>query len=150
VSGFWLGLTMGRFLIGPLAARIGWTPVGLTFACLTGTAGVTLLLWLVPAAGAASAGLVVLGFCLGPIFPTTVALAPSLTTPHLVATAIGVINGICVVGGAVLPWLAGVLIQSSGVWTVLPFLVGLALVQLLLWRLITARVVVAVDAEPAA
>jgi fucose permease len=140
VSGFWLGLTLGRFVIGPFAARVGWTTVGLTFTCLSGTAGVTLLVWALPGSAAAGAGMVLLGFCLGPIFPTTMALAPNLTEPRLVSTAIGVTNGVSVVGGAVLPWLAGALVQLSGARALLPFVFALALLQLGVWRLIMARV----------
>jgi fucose permease len=140
VSGFWLGLTLGRFLIGPFAARVGATTVGVTFTCLSATVGVSLLVWLLPGGAATSAGLVLLGFCLGPIFPSTMALAPNLTEARLVSTAIGVANGVSVVGGAVLPWLAGTMVQVSGARTLLPFVFALALLQLGVWRLITVRI----------
>ena len=39
VSGYWLGLTLGRFLISPIAARARATTAGMIYACL---AGVTL------------------------------------------------------------------------------------------------------------
>jgi fucose permease len=149
VSGFWLGLTLGRFLLGPFATRVGWTPAGLIFACLFGTAGMTLLVWLVPGPVGASIGLVLLGFCLGPIFPTTMAMAPNLTEARLVSTAIGVANGVSVLGGALLPWLAGVLIEVSGAWTLLPYLLLLALVQMVVWRMVTSRTAVTAPAETA-
>jgi hypothetical protein len=41
-----------------------------------------------------------------------------------------------VVGGAALPWLAGVLAQRAGVWTLLPYSIGLtALLGTVWWRL---------------
>ena len=139
VSGYWLGLTLGRFLIGPFAARIGWSAARLTFACLGGTTAVTLLVWLVPTTATASAGFVLLGFCLGPIFPTTMAVTPSLTQTRLVATAIGIVNGVSVVGGAVFPWLAGAIAEGTGAGSLLPFCFALSLLQLAVWRLITVR-----------
>lgn len=36
ISGYWLGLTLGRFLISPALARLGWTAVGQLYACLVG------------------------------------------------------------------------------------------------------------------
>jgi fucose permease len=139
VSGFWLGLTMGRFLISPIATRIGLTATGMTSACLAGVAAGAALVWLTPWAVVASLGLVLLGFCLGPIFPTAMAVAPRLTAPRLVPTAIGVMNGLSVVGGSALPWLAGAIAQSAGLWTLPPYIVVLALVQLAIWRLVVDR-----------
>jgi fucose permease len=83
---------------------------------------------------------VLLGFFLGPVFPTTMAIAPRLTSARLAATAIGVMNAGSMVGGAALPWLAGAIGQSRGIWTLLPFTVTLALLQLAVWRSLAARI----------
>ncbi|MBP2707438.1 MFS transporter [Microbispora sp. RL4-1S] len=141
VSGYWLGLALGRLVISPLAARLGLTDTGMTFACLTGITVCGLLVWAVPAPAAATVTFALLGFCLGPIFPTTMAVAPRLTTARLVPTAIGLLNGVSVVGGAVFPWLAGAIAQGVGAWTLPPFAVALALLQLVLWWLVTTRMV---------
>lgn len=133
VSGYWLGLTLGRFLISPAAGRIGLTPVGMTFGCLSGVGLAAAVTWLVPSAAAASVGLVLLGFFLGPIFPTAMAVVPRLTSARLVPTAIGVMNAGSVVGGAALPWLAGATAQGIGVWTLPPFTLLLALAQIVIW-----------------
>src|SRR5262249_39619187 len=71
VSGYWLGLTLGRFLVGPAAERLGWTPVGQLYGCVAGVAAAAALVWLIPVAAVASVGFVLMGFFLGPIFPTT-------------------------------------------------------------------------------
>lgn len=140
VSGYWLGLTVGRFVISPVATRFGLTPVGTVLGCLAGVAVSALLAWLAPTAVLASVGLVLLGFFLGPAFPTAMALVPRLTSARLVPTAIGVMNGVSVIGGAALPWLAGVIAQHAGVWTLLPFVLALALVQLMIWWPLTRRI----------
>jgi len=133
VSGYWAGLTLGRFLLSPAATRVGLGAVGLMSTCLAGVTAATVLTWLVPGAAAASAGLVLLGFFLGPVFPTTMAVAPRLTTDRLVPTAVGVMNAGSVIGGAALPWLAGALAQGAGAATLLPFTLALAVLQLLVW-----------------
>src|SRR5215471_1343020 len=48
--GYWLGLTLGRFLISPIAARIGTTAFGLMYACLAAVIAATTLAWLSPSA----------------------------------------------------------------------------------------------------
>jgi fucose permease len=138
VSGYWLGLTLGRFLISPLAARIGATTAGLMYACLAGITAATTLAWLLPAAPACVA-LALLGFFLGPVFPTTMAIAPRLTPARLVPAGIGIMNTASMVGGSALPWLAGTIAQSAGMRVLLPFTIMLALAQFAVWRPIAVR-----------
>lgn len=133
VSGYWLGLTAGRFLLSPLVTRLGLTAIGLMYTCILGVTGAALLTWVLPGTVPAAAGLVLLGFFLGPIFPTAMAVVPMLTSPHLVPSAIGIMNAGSVVGGSALPWLAGAIAQGVGVWTLLPFTLALALLQLAVW-----------------
>ncbi|MFD7654133.1 MFS transporter [Actinosynnema sp. NPDC059797] len=136
VGGYWLGLTLGRFLISPVAARLGLTDTGLMTACLAGVAAAAVV-WSLP--GAAVVGLALLGFFLGPVFPTTMALVPRLTTERLAPAAIGVVNAGSVVGGAALPWLAGALAQGAGAWALVPFAAALAVVQLGVWWPLATR-----------
>jgi fucose permease len=138
VSGYWLGLTLGRFLISPIAARIGASTARMMYACLIGVIAAAALAWLLPTALACVA-LGLLGFCLGPIFPTTMAIVPRLTRARLVPTAIGVMNAAAVIGGSVLPWLAGTIAQSAGMRVLLPFALALAMAQFVAWRPITGR-----------
>jgi fucose permease len=139
VSAYWLGLTLGRFVISFVAGRVGLSAAGTSSVCLFGVTGAALLGWAAPTGVLASGALVLLGCFLGPLFPTAIAVMPDVVEPRLVPAAIGVINGFSVVGGALLPWLAGALAQGLGVWTLLPFTAVLAVAQLLLWRQVTTR-----------
>ena len=96
--------------------------------------------WLLPLDSVTVPGFVLIGFFLGPIFPTTIALLPEATAAHLVPTAIGVLNAGSIVGGSALPWLAGAIAQGLGVWTLLPFTATLALVQLTIWWRMAGRI----------
>jgi fucose permease len=138
ISGYWLGLTLGRFLISPIATRVGATTAAMMYACLAGITVAATLAWLSPTALACVA-LGLLGFFLGPVFPTTMAIAPQLTQARLVPTAIGVLNAASVVGGSALPWLAGTIAQDTGAWALLPFALALALAQFAVWRPIARR-----------
>lgn len=135
ISGLWLGLTIGRFLLGGAARRLG--PVGLTTLSLTGIAASILWVWVLPGAVLASVGLVALGVFLGPVFPTLIALVQRLTSAHLVPTAVGVLVGVSVIGGALLPWLAGAIAQRAGLGALMPYALLLAaLLGVCWWRLI--------------
>lgn len=139
VGGFWLGFTLGRFVLGALAQRLGIGPVALTFGCL-GVLGAGLgLVWLVPGAIAAAAGFVLLGAALGPIFPLTIAVLPQLTPAWLAPTAIGLLVGVSVVGGAFFPWLAGAIAEQAGLDSLLPFSALLIALLLVNWWSIARR-----------
>jgi fucose permease len=140
VSGYWLGLTVGRFLISPIATRIGATTARMMGACLIGVMAATTLAWLSPTAVLASAALLLLGFFLGPIFPTTMAIVPQLTKEHLGSAAIGVLNAGAIMGGSALPWLAGAISQATGIWTLLPFMLALGALQFVAWRPLAHRI----------
>lgn len=139
LSGFWLGLTIGRFTLAPLAARVGWSTTTLMYLCLSGVAAAATVLSLVAVVPLAAAALVLLGFFLGPVFPTLMAIAAQLATPRLAATAIGVLNAAGVIGGALLPWLEGAVAEGVGAWTLAPLSLGFAAVQLLVWWRVSRR-----------
>jgi fucose permease len=108
------------------------------YACLAGITAAAALAWLLPTAPACVA-LGLLGFFLGPVFPTTMAIAPRLTPARLVPAGIGVMNAASVIGGSALPWLAGTIAQNAGMTALLPFAVALALAQFAVWRPIARR-----------
>jgi fucose permease len=139
VSAYWAGLTLGRFVIPPAAVRFR-VPVGrMVFACLTGITAATVVAWLAPTP-VACAGLALLGFSLAPIFPTTMSIVPRLTGEPLVPTAIGVMNSASTIGGSVLPWFAGFLMQNIGMNSLLPYALVLGLAQFAVWRPIASVV----------
>ncbi len=139
VSGYWLGLTLGRFVLYGVAQRAGVGVVGLMLGCLAGIVACAFVIWLVPSTVAASIGLFLLGFFLGPVFPTIIAVVPRLVPGSLVATAIGILVGVSVGVGALFPWLVGAVAQRLGMWSLLPATIGLAIVLAILWRWIVRR-----------
>lgn len=149
ISAYWLGLTIGRFVISPVAIRLGVGAARMVLGCLVGIVVALLVIWWAPVPVLASVGLAVLGFFLAPLFPTLLAVVPRLTSPRLVPTAIGLINGLSVIGGSALPWLAGAVAGGVGLWTLMPYALALAAVQIVVWRAVTSRMVPEPGAVPA-
>lgn len=133
VSGYWFGLTLGRFLLQNMAERLGIGTKGLVYICICSVGMSLALIWLIPLEFIAIVALFLIGFGLGPIYPLTVAITPKLVPAHLGPSAIGVLVSVSIIGLAVFPWLAGVLAQFVGIWTLLPYAFGLTLVMLGLW-----------------
>lgn len=131
ISGYWCGLTLGRLTLANLIPRLGMRR--LITLCLGGVVLGMLLAWVLPGVWGAACGLCLVGFCLGPLFPTAIALIPHLVAPRLVPTAIGFLASLGSGGAALLPWLAGNLIQHLGYWSLLPFTLLLTLLMWGMW-----------------
>lgn len=133
VSSFWLGLTLGRFVVNDLAKRLRMSVTGMMYSCLVGIGLGVLILWLLPGTVFAILGFVLLGFSLGPIYPTTVAMIPSMVPSRVVSDTIGFVIGLSIIGIALFPWIAGVLAQYIDIVSLLPYTVALALIMVVLW-----------------
>ena len=107
--------------------------VGLIYICMAGILIGVLIIWLLPFAFFAAVGFCFIGFSLGPIYPTTVALMPNLVSSRLVPSAIGFLVSLSILGIALFPWLAGVLAQGVGIWSLLPYTVMLTALMLVSW-----------------
>lgn len=134
VSGYWMGLTVGRIVLGRIAERAG--AARLIQWCLVGVAVGVALVWVAPTVALAAVGLWVTGFSLGPIFPSTIAVISERVAGRLQQSAIGFAASLGSLGAAFFPWLAGTLAQRVGLWTLLPFVGTLAVLMFALWMVL--------------
>ena len=133
VSGYWLGLALGRFTQPRIFEHFGLNSVVLLQACMVEAVVGMLLIWLVPSVVVAAIGLLLVGYGLGPIYPTIVALMPALVPSRMVSSAIGFLVSLSIPGIAVFPWIAGILAQDIGLWTLWPFTLLLVIGMLIFW-----------------
>ncbi len=131
VSGYWVGLTLGRLSLGRVALRVG--EKRLIQFCLIGVAVGLLGVWLIPVTAISALGLFFIGFCLGPMFPTTIALMSQLVPARILPSAIGFLASLGSMGAALFPWLAGNLAQAVGLWSLLPYVIVLTLAMFFFW-----------------
>ena len=131
VSGYWLGLTIGRVALGKVAEKMGNRR--LIEMCLAGVVAGVLLVWLVPVGWAMSVGLWLVGFSLGPIFPTTIAMMSGMVQARVLPSAIGFVASFGSMGAALLPAAVGALAEHVGLWVLMPYCVALTGLMLWLW-----------------
>lgn len=134
ISGYWLGLTVGRATLAKVGERLG--NKRLIELCLVGVVAGLLLVWLIPVGWTMAIGLWIIGFSLGPIFPTTIAMMPGLVPARLLPSAIGFLASFGSMGVALLPALAGVIAQRLGLWILMPFCIILTAILLGIWWLL--------------
>lgn len=133
VSGYWMGLTVGRLVLGSLAKRLGDRT--LIQLCIAGVLLGMVVVW-VPAWEVVSAvGLWFTGFAFGPIFPTAIAMLSRIVPERLLPSAIGFVASAGSAGAAFFPWVAGNLAEGAGLWTLMPYVSLLSLGMAAIWVL---------------
>lgn len=121
-SGFWLALTLGRLIAVVVGNRL--SPEALLRISLTGGAlGGVLLVAGHGTVQLSVAAVLVLGLSFGPIFPTTLAITTARFA-HAAGTASSVAIAMASVGGMVLPYLQGVLMENVSPWSGLLVVLG--------------------------
>ncbi len=133
VSVYWLGLTLGRFLVNTIAERFQMSVEAVVYCSLIGTGIGVLLVWLLPGELAAMLGICLIGFFLGPLFASMIVVIPHLVLSSLVPSTIGLLLATSVIGGAFFPWLVGTLAQYVGIWTLLPSILALTILMCVNW-----------------
>lgn len=129
--GFWLGITIGRVILGFVSPRLGVKlATTIYIACAT---GLQLVFWLVPQFYVSAVAVSLQGFFLGPLFPSVVLVASQLLPKrqHVVVIGFAAAFGGC--GAAVLPFLTGLLAQAKGVQVLQPIILSLLVVMLGVW-----------------
>ncbi|CAG8971011.1 hypothetical protein HYALB_00009862 [Hymenoscyphus albidus] len=131
VTGFWLGLTLGRVTLGFITGRVGEKLAITTYLLLS--IACELCFWLIPSflSSAIFAGF--LGFFLGPLFPAVIVVATKILPRRLHISTIGFASAFGGGGAAIFPFAVGALAQARGVWVLQPFALGLLVVILGLW-----------------
>ncbi len=137
VSGFWLGLTLGRVVLGHVAQRIGHAR--LIQGSLVGVIIGVLVIWFVPGPLAAALGLFLVGFALGPIFPTVIAMMSTLVSARILPGAVGFLVSFANIGAALFSLLAGNLAQHVGLWSLWPLEVAITICMIGLWLALHKR-----------
>lgn len=137
ISGYWLGLTLGRFVLGYAGQRTG--QVRLIQMSLVGVLIGIALLWILPGAIASACCFFVIGFSLGPMFPTVIALMSRLVTRRILPAAVGFLASFANIGAALCSWSTGSIVQHAGPWSLLPIEVGITSCMIVLWFTLHAR-----------
>ncbi|KAF6832240.1 MFS transporter [Colletotrichum musicola] len=129
--GFWLGITVGRAVLGFVTPKLG---VKLAVAVyIPITMGLELLFWLVPQFYVSAVAVALQGFFLGPFFPAVVVAATQLLPRHLHVSTIGFAAAFGGSGAAILPFAVGALAQAKGVQVLQPIILAFLGVMLVLW-----------------
>jgi fucose permease len=88
-TGFWIGVTLGRLILGFPAARLGEKRMVFIYTLIA--LCIQFVFWFVPSVPVSAVSVALIGFFIGPIFPCAVALATKVLPGHLHISVIGFI-----------------------------------------------------------
>ncbi|CAG8934513.1 unnamed protein product [Penicillium salamii] len=130
-TGFWLGITVGRFVLGFVSPRIG-EKLSVAIYILFAIA-LELIFWLVPEFIVSAVAVSLVGFFMGTIFPGVVIVATRMLPRNIHVAAIGFAAAFSMGGGAVFPFMIGAIAQAKGVTILQPILLAMLAVALGIW-----------------
>ncbi|KAG8428612.1 hypothetical protein J3459_002568 [Metarhizium acridum] len=130
-SGFWAGITAGRFFLSGPAQRIGEKKF--VYGLVVGAIAFQILVWLVPNIVGNAVAVSIVGLLLGPVYPCSAAVFMRAMSHRDALSGMGTISACGSLGGAVAPFFTGMLAQAVGTYVLHPIVVGLFVVMLLCW-----------------
>lgn len=130
-TGFWGGITVGRFLLSQPAHKLGRKLS--VIVLVVGSAAFQILLWWVPNIVGDAVALAVVGLLLGPIYPCAASVFTALLPRNIQLSSMGFISAMGSSGGAVAPFFTGLLAQKLGTMVLHPICIGLYAVMLASW-----------------
>ncbi|KJZ71382.1 hypothetical protein HIM_09223 [Hirsutella minnesotensis 3608] len=129
--GFWLGITIGRAILGFVTPRLGVKTS--TAIYMLAVMALELVFWLVPQFYVSAVAVSLQGFFLGPMFPNAILMTSKLLPRHLHVVVIGFASAFGGCGAALLPFLTGIVAQSAGVRVLQPIILALLAMMLAVW-----------------
>lgn len=137
VVGYWLGMTVGRLVLGFVTGRLGEK---LAVSCYLGLCmALQLCFWLIPSFISSAIFAAWLGFFLGPMVPAAVVVATKLLPQKLHVSAIGFAAASGSGGGSILPFAIGAIAEVKGIEVLQPIILGLIVATLALWLMLSRR-----------
>ncbi|KAK5103389.1 hypothetical protein LTS08_002804 [Lithohypha guttulata] len=135
-TGFWLGVTLGRFVLGFVTARCFPTEKHAVATYLVICIVLQLLFWLIPSFNVSAVMVGLLGFFIAPFFPAAVVAMTKLLPKRLHVAAVGFAAAVGASGATVLPFAVGAIAQSKGVMVLQPIVLALLVVITFIWLLL--------------
>lgn len=133
-TGFWLGITLGRLILGFVTPKIGERLAVIIY--LVAATVFQIIFWVVPSFVVSAVVVGIQGFFLGPLFPAAVVAAAKLLPKKLHVSSIGISSAIGGAGAALLPFMTGAIVNEKGVSTLQPIILAFLVCQLGFWILL--------------
>jgi len=135
-TGFWLGITVGRLILGFVTARVFKTEKHAVATYLVISVALQLMFWLIPNFFVSAVMISLVGFFLAPLFPAAVVALTKLLPKRLHVAAVGFAAAFGASGACVLPFAVGAIANAAGVKVLQPIILASLVLCLAVWLFI--------------
>ncbi|KAF1834242.1 MFS general substrate transporter [Decorospora gaudefroyi] len=112
-SGYWIGMAIGRLTLGVATDRMGVRRATVLYFFFA--IGIEALFAIFSSGAVSVVLMILLGFVMGPLFPSGVVVLTRLLPPELHVAAVSFVASLGQVGGAFLPFAIGAVVQGLGI-----------------------------------
>ncbi|SLM40258.1 Major facilitator superfamily domain, general substrate transporter [Lasallia pustulata] len=130
-TGYWLGLTVGRVILGFVTGRLGEMTTIVAYMAIA--TALQLIFWLVPNFYVSAVAVSFLGFFIGPLFPAAIVASTKRLPQHLHVASIGFAAASGAGGACVLPFAVGAIAQAKGVQVLMPIVLAMLVANVGVW-----------------
>ncbi|CAA7264719.1 unnamed protein product [Cyclocybe aegerita] len=139
-SGFWAGISVGRFIWGYCIPSLTFTQRKYTVhACIMVAVIMHLLVWFIKSNIQNAVSTSLIGVLYGPIFPACLSMANDILPEEVHMAAMALISSFGSLGGAIFPLKTGAILDAKGIQTLTYVTVPLAAAIACLWTLFPSR-----------
>ncbi|KAG9029878.1 hypothetical protein FRB95_004754 [Tulasnella sp. JGI-2019a] len=132
-SGFFGGITVGRFILWPVTDWIGKRRSIYIYGVLAII--FEIIVWRVPNLLTDAVAVALVGLVLGPLYPIVMNVSAEVLPRWILAGSIGFVASLGQMGSALFPFLTGLLATSHGVEVLQPLVIGLLGFMMANWAL---------------
>ena len=130
-SGFWAGMAAGRLVLGPLTDKIGVRKATALYFAIA--ISIQTLFAVLPYAIVSVVLMVVLGFVMGPLFPSGVIVLTQLLPKELHVAAVSFVASLGQIGGGLLPFGIGAVVEGLGIGVFRYAILVQSILAMLVW-----------------
>lgn len=135
LSGFWAGLTIGRLVLTrPLHTKLGLRKSIIILAVFA--IAMIVLSWVVPNEIAVGVFVGLGGLVIGPTYPLMITAVSFIVPRKIQVVSLTIMTAFGSSGGAILPFITGLIAQSQGAYVVLPIFIATYSAMLIFWLLL--------------
>ncbi|KAG9006781.1 hypothetical protein FRB94_000465 [Tulasnella sp. JGI-2019a] len=132
-SGFFGGLTVGRFVLWPVTDWLGGRRAMYVYGSLAVV--LEIIVWKAPNLIADAVAVSFVGLMIGPLYPIVMNVSTEVLPRWILAGSIGFVASFGQMGSALFPFLTGLLATSRGVQVLQPLVIALLAFMMVNWAL---------------